>query len=88
MKYGTDADLDGNPMPWMDATYTTWFHDPHTIIHDMLGNPDFKKEIDYAPYHEWKGTGDSATCQWCNVMSGDWIWDQAVSLRLQNTILY
>ncbi|KAG1838509.1 hypothetical protein C8R48DRAFT_751535 [Suillus tomentosus] len=40
-------------------------------------NPNFKNKIDYAPYQEWKGTGDSATCQWYNVMLGDWTWDQA-----------
>ncbi|KAG2089812.1 hypothetical protein BD769DRAFT_1395925 [Suillus cothurnatus] len=61
----------------MDATYTTWFCDPHTIIRNMLGNPDFKNEMDYAPYREWKGQGESTTHQWCNVMSGDWAWDQA-----------
>ncbi|KAG2110723.1 hypothetical protein BD769DRAFT_1630318 [Suillus cothurnatus] len=62
---------------WMDATYTTWFRDPHIIIHNMLGNPDIKNKMDYAPYREWKGQGESATRQWRNVMSGDWAWDQA-----------
>ncbi|KAG1737731.1 hypothetical protein EDB19DRAFT_1895740 [Suillus lakei] len=77
MKYGADADPASDLTPWMDTTYTTWFHDPHTIIHNMLGNPNFKNEIDYAPYCEWKGQGESTTCQWHNVMSGDWAWDQA-----------
>ncbi|KAG2084606.1 uncharacterized protein F5147DRAFT_748792 [Suillus discolor] len=77
MKYSADDDPNSSLTPWMDATYTTWFRDPHTIIHNMLGNPNFKNEIDYAPYREWKGTGDSATRQWRNVMLGDWAWDQA-----------
>ncbi|KAG1906586.1 uncharacterized protein F5891DRAFT_1125454 [Suillus fuscotomentosus] len=77
MKYSSDDDLNSSLTPWMDAMYTTWFCDPRTIIHNMLGNPDFKNGIDYAPYREWKGTGDSATRQWRNVMSGDWAWDQA-----------
>ncbi|KAG2143115.1 hypothetical protein BD769DRAFT_1625697 [Suillus cothurnatus] len=77
MKYGADADPASDLIPWMDTTYTTWFRDPHTIIHNMLGNPDFKNEMDYAPYREWKGQGESATRQWRNVMSGDWAWDQA-----------
>ncbi|KAG1765633.1 hypothetical protein EDD22DRAFT_978677 [Suillus occidentalis] len=77
MKYGVDADPASDLTPWMDATYTTWFCDPHTIIRNMLGNPDFKNEMDYVPYHEWKGQGESATRQWRNVMSGDWAWDQA-----------
>ncbi|KAG1855266.1 hypothetical protein F4604DRAFT_1883246 [Suillus subluteus] len=59
MKYSADVDPVSNPTPWMDATYTTWFRDPRTIICNMLGNPDFKDEIDYMPYREWKGPGDA-----------------------------
>ncbi|KAG1884360.1 hypothetical protein F4604DRAFT_1574713 [Suillus subluteus] len=77
MKYGADADSPSDLTPWMDATYTTWFRDPRAIIRNMLGNPDFKNEMDYAPYREWKGQGESAIRQWRNVMSGDWAWDQA-----------
>jgi len=87
MKYGADADPASDLTLWMDATYTTWFRDPHTIIRNMLGNPDFKNEMDYAPYREWKGQGESATRQWRNVMSGDWAWDQAVSSMLQTRFL-
>ncbi|KAG2038230.1 hypothetical protein BDR03DRAFT_862207, partial [Suillus americanus] len=43
-----------------------WFRDLHTIICNMLGNPDFKNEMDYVPYCEWKGQGESTTCQWRN----------------------
>ncbi|KAG2156780.1 uncharacterized protein EDB93DRAFT_1246971 [Suillus bovinus] len=43
----------------------------------MLVNPDFKDEMEYMPYHEWKGEGDDAKWQWHNVMSGDWAWNQA-----------
>ncbi|KAG2158764.1 uncharacterized protein EDB93DRAFT_1237974 [Suillus bovinus] len=69
MKYGADADPASDLTPWMDATYTTWFRDPHTIICNMLGNPDFKKQDGLCTVF--------ATRQWCNVMSGDWAWDQA-----------
>ncbi|KAG1721588.1 uncharacterized protein EDB91DRAFT_1240294 [Suillus paluster] len=62
MKYGADVDPATNITPWMDTTYTTWFCDPRTIIHNMLGNPDFKNEMDYVPFHD-------ATRQWRNVMS-------------------
>ncbi|KAG1848763.1 hypothetical protein DFJ58DRAFT_717042 [Suillus subalutaceus] len=63
--------------PWMEKTYTTWFHDPHTIIQNMLANPDFKDEMDYVPYWEFNGEGDDVKCQWRNMMSGNWAWDQA-----------
>ncbi|KAG1724132.1 hypothetical protein EDB19DRAFT_1897950 [Suillus lakei] len=77
MKYGVDADPASDLTPWMDTTYTTWFRDPHTIIRSTLGNPNFKNEMDYVPYCEWKGQGESTTRQWRNVMSGNWAWDQA-----------
>ncbi|KAG1827508.1 uncharacterized protein BJ212DRAFT_1294760 [Suillus subaureus] len=55
-----------------------WFHDPHIIIQNMLTNPDFKDEMDYVPYWEFIGEGDDAKCQWHNMMSGNWAWDQVV----------
>lgn len=73
--------------PWMEKTYTTWFHNPHTIIRNMLANPDFKDEMDYVPYREFNGEGDNAKRQWRNMMSGNWAWDQAVSLLLR-TLLF
>ncbi|KAG2153703.1 uncharacterized protein EDB93DRAFT_1248604 [Suillus bovinus] len=85
MQYTADVDPTSNPTPWMNATYTTWFRDPRAIIRNMLGNPDFKNEMDYAPYCEWKGQGDSATRQWHNVMSGDWAWDQMDEIAKDTT---
>ena len=78
LKYNAGNDDDSDPAPWMDASYSVWFRDPHTVVRNMLGNPDFKNEIDYVPYREWKGEGENATRQWRNLMSGDWAWDEAV----------
>jgi len=83
MKYNSDVDSESDHAQWMNASYTVWFRDPRTVIHNMLGNPDLKNETDYVPYREWiVGEGDDSKRQWCNVMSGDWAWDQAVSLML------
>ncbi|KAG2090577.1 hypothetical protein BD769DRAFT_1371547, partial [Suillus cothurnatus] len=77
MKYNAnDNDLSGSA-PWMGKTYTAWFRDPRTVIHNMLANPDFKDEMDYVPYREFNGDGDNAKRQWRNMMSGNWAWDQA-----------
>jgi len=84
LKYNHDADshsnhgVESDHAPWMDAAYTVWYRDPHAVVHNMLGNPDFKNEMDYVPYREWKGEGDDAKRRWCNLMSGDWAWDRAV----------
>ncbi|KAG2040852.1 hypothetical protein BDR03DRAFT_932487 [Suillus americanus] len=67
----------GTCAPWMDTPYTAWFRDPHAVVRNMLANPDFRDEMDYTPYREWKGEGDNAKQQWRNVMSGDWAWNQA-----------
>ena len=40
----------------------------------MISNPDFKGQFDYAPYREFV----DGKCCWMDVMSGDWVWEQAV----------
>ncbi|KAI0644829.1 hypothetical protein C8Q79DRAFT_911798 [Trametes meyenii] len=59
--------------PWMDDKYRVFYRDPRTIIHNMLSNPDFKGEIDYAPIREF--SGGKRRLQ--NFMSGEWAWRQA-----------
>ncbi|KAG2365302.1 hypothetical protein BDR07DRAFT_1374390 [Suillus spraguei] len=65
MKYNTNNHDTRNveSAPWMEKMYTTWFRNPHTIIQNMLANPDFKDEMDYVPYREFNG-------------EGNWAWDQ------------
>ena len=71
--------------PWMDAEFDVWFHDPHTLVHNLLLNPDFDNEFDCAPLQEYDMDGN----HWFeNFMSGDWAWKQAVhySLLLCSTV--
>ncbi|KAG1801034.1 uncharacterized protein HD556DRAFT_1503210 [Suillus plorans] len=76
MRYNAkDSDMNKSA-PWMDKTYTTWFHDPRTIIHNVLANPYFMDAMDYVPYREFVGEGDDAKRQWRNPMSDNWAWDQ------------
>jgi hypothetical protein len=71
MRFGERPD--GSCPPWMDQTYDVWFRDPHLIIRHMLQNPEFKGDIDYAPYREYNSSGDR---QYQNFMSGEWAWTQ------------
>ncbi|KAF8451037.1 hypothetical protein L210DRAFT_3609213 [Boletus edulis BED1] len=67
-----------DPAPWMDALYEFHFRDPHKLVQNILKNPDFKNEIDYAPYREWEECSDGAySRRWHDLMSADWAWNQA-----------
>jgi hypothetical protein len=60
---------------WMDAKYHVWFRDPRTIVRNLISNPDFDGEFDYAPFQEYDR---SRNHRFCDFMSGDWAWKQAV----------
>ncbi|KAG1725443.1 hypothetical protein EDB19DRAFT_1833778 [Suillus lakei] len=61
--------------PWMDQSHDVWYCDPHEVIQNMLGNPDYEKEMDYRPFREYSADGNKR--QWQDFMSGDWAWNQA-----------
>ncbi|TDL13740.1 hypothetical protein BD410DRAFT_817270 [Rickenella mellea] len=58
----------------MEDEHVVWFRDPHNVIKNMLSNPDFHLEFDYAPFREEDANGQR---RWGNFMSGDWAWNQA-----------
>lgn len=60
---------------WMNATYDVWCRNPLDVVRNLLSNPDFKDEFDYAPYREYD-TNHSR--QYHNLMSGNWAWRHAV----------
>jgi hypothetical protein len=70
-------DLDDIPS-WMKSEYDVWFRDPQLLVHNIISNPDFKDEFDYAPLQEYS-VSDGAH-QFQDFMSGDWCWKQAVSV--------
>jgi hypothetical protein len=37
----------------MTSEYDVWFQDPQLLIHNIISNPDFKDEFDYAPVQEY-----------------------------------
>lgn len=65
-----------NPPDWMKETYEVWFRDPRQVVHNILANTDFDGEFDYSPFQEF----EDGQRQWSDFMSGNWSWDQAVSL--------
>jgi hypothetical protein len=66
----------GNAPKWMTGEYEIFYRDPRRLFMDMLENPEFVKDIDYAPLRQYNKNGSR---QYENFMSGDWAWKQAVS---------
>lgn len=63
------------PRPsWMDAKYKIWLRSPLEVVKNLIKNPDFAGEFDYAPYHEYLDSKH----RFQHLMSGDWAWRQAV----------
>ncbi|KAI6100074.1 hypothetical protein EDD16DRAFT_1697264 [Pisolithus croceorrhizus] len=74
LKYNGERPAD-NILPWMDEAYEYWFHDPLSLVENILANSEFHGEFDYSPYWDFT-TGDSKQ-RFENFMSGDWAWLQA-----------
>nr|GAT57072.1 predicted protein [Mycena chlorophos] len=73
---GDDAESENAP-GWKGKTYRVYYRDPRKILHQQLGNPDFKDEMDYAPkrvFDEKEGR------VYRDFMSGHWAWRQADEL--------
>ncbi|KAG1847045.1 hypothetical protein F4604DRAFT_1884073 [Suillus subluteus] len=51
------------------------FRDPRLLVQNILSNPDFKDEFDYAPLQEYDTSNGVHRFQ--DFMSGDWCWKQA-----------
>jgi hypothetical protein len=70
-----DGEKPENAPSWMGAGYEVFYRNPRHVVEQLLKNPDFKDEFDYAPRRDTK---DGKRC-FKDFMSGNWVWDQAVS---------
>jgi len=74
-----DGQLPDDDAPsWMTKHFDVWYRDPRTLVQNMLSNPDFKNEFDYAPLQEYDMDGNH---RFQHFMSGIWAWKQAVHSR-------
>lgn len=74
LRYNGDLP-DGTIPEWMTSDYEVWFRDPHLIIKNMIGNPDYEGSVDTTPVQVFEN-GDHR--EYRNFMSGDWAWEEAV----------
>ena len=68
---------EGDTTPWKHTAYDIWYRDPLVVLKNQLKNPDFANEMDFAP-KEVRDENDKR--RYCDFMSGDWVWRQAVSV--------
>ena len=61
---------------WMDQDYNLWYRDPRKVVHNILANLDFNTTLDYIPYCDFC----DRQRRYCDFMSGDWGWNQGVSI--------
>jgi len=74
--------LPDDPPAWMTAKYDVWFRNANVVLEHQLANPDFKGEIDYAA----KVVDEDGHCEVCDLMSGQWVFDQSVSGSFSITV--
>ena len=72
-----NATWNDEPPSWMTEEHKIWFHDPVTLLENLLANLDFKDKFDYVPYQEHTASGSH---RFCDLMSGNWSWQEAVCL--------
>lgn len=75
LEAGFEGDVPQNAPAWRKKKYEVWYRDPDTILRNMLDNPDFDGQFDYAPYVE---LDKNCNRRWSNFMSGNYAWKQAV----------
>ena len=76
LRYQDEVDPEQSPS-WMTAEHTVWYRDPDQVIKNLLANPDFAGDMDFSPQRDYDVNGQR---QYHNFMTGDWSWEQAVSV--------
>jgi len=76
LRYNSDEVPEGTIPQWMTSEYDVWFRDPHTIVKNMIDNPEYNHHADVAPVQIFDSNGIRV---YQNFMSGDWAWEEAVS---------
>ena len=66
---------EGDTTAWKHVKFDVHFRDPRIVLHNQLGNPDFKNEKDFAA-KEVRDKNNKR--RYRDFMSGDWVWRQSV----------
>jgi hypothetical protein len=69
---------------WMTRSYDLVTRDIRSVLHTQIACTDFNGHWDYVPFMEFGNDGDRA---WGNLMSGEWVANQAVRFQNFSTFL-
>ncbi|KAG2043609.1 hypothetical protein BDR03DRAFT_978052 [Suillus americanus] len=58
---------------WAEHSYQVWYCNPDAVIKNMLDNPDFHQQFNYAPHVSKDQRGQR---KWQNFMAGNYAWRQ------------
>ncbi|KAF8875365.1 hypothetical protein BD779DRAFT_1613432 [Infundibulicybe gibba] len=74
VSYNGDMGDGDSQAPWKKTEYDVWFRDPQLVLQEQLKNPDFAKEMDFAPKRVFDPDGKRC---YTDFMSGNWCWRHA-----------
>lgn len=78
------GEIGPNPPSWQLHEYQVWYRDPSVVAKNMLDNPDFDQQMDYAPYVELDASGQRC---WSEFMSGNYSWRHSVCFLLTSILI-
>ena len=55
-------------------TVELWHRNPVECVQELIGNPDFKQYMKYAPYRLYENDDGTNQC-WDEMVTGSWWWD-------------
>ncbi|THG95899.1 hypothetical protein EW026_g5830 [Hermanssonia centrifuga] len=76
MKYTREIP-ERNPPTWMLQSHKIYYHEPNTVIRQMLENPDFTHGFDFIPRREFDARDQQV---FSDFMTGNWAWRKADKL--------
>ncbi|KAF8149101.1 hypothetical protein B0H34DRAFT_791595 [Crassisporium funariophilum] len=66
--------LGDRPPKWVTQSYELCLRDSRRLLHNQLATTDFNNQFNPKPYRQFDSKGDRI---WSNLMSGDWVWNEA-----------
>lgn len=78
-----DIDVEDLPL-WMKTGHEVWFRDTKLVLEHQLEDKTFNGAIDHAPKRVFNKDGKRV---YTDFMSGNWVWDQAVSRRISSCLI-
>jgi hypothetical protein len=82
ISYEGEGEIPQDAPNWMWEKSTVWYRNPHEVVKNLIANPDFDGEFDYAPYRQFR----NEKREWTDLMSANWAWRQAASIPIHPSI--